>query len=116
MGLWGWILTIFCVLYFSWCLQVIAKKLNVANDWMAWIPLVNIYYMVLVARQPAIWTLFMFIPFVNLYFMVKIWMEIAELRGRPRWAGYLMLVPVINYMTMTRIAFVDEPAANTAKQ
>ncbi len=108
MELWVWILTVFCVLYFSWCLNVIAKKLGVADDWMAWIPVLNIYYMVVIARQPAIWALLMFIPLVNLYIMVRVWMEIAELRGRPRWAGYLMLVPVLNFMVMTRIAFLEE--------
>ncbi len=109
MGFYIWTaVTVFAVLYFSWCLQVIAKKLGTPDDWMAWVPLLNIYYMVLVARKPAIWALYMFIPIVNLYFMVQIWCEIAELRGRPRFAGYLMLVPVLNYMVMTRIAFLEE--------
>ena len=110
MGLWGWIITIFAVLYFSWCLQIIAKKLKVADDWMAWVPVLNIYYMVLVSRQPIIWTLFMFIPIVNFYFMVKIWAAISVLRGRPAWAGYLMLVPVLNYMVLSRLAFLEEGA------
>ncbi len=99
---------VFAVVYFSWCLQIIARKTETANDWLAWVPLVNIFYMVMVARKPLWWGLMLFVPVVNLAFLVMTWSAIALLRNKPAWAGYFMVIPVLNYMVLTRLAFHEE--------
>ena len=98
----------FAVLYFSWCLQIIARKTSVANDWLAWIPVVNLFYMVRMADRPYWWALLLFVPVVNLYALCNIWGVIAQKRNRPGWVGILMLIPVVNYMTLTNLAIRDE--------
>jgi hypothetical protein len=99
---------VFAVLYFSWCLAVLGRKLNGGNEWLAWVPVVNIFYMVHLAQRPLWFALLLFVPVVNLWALYAVWADIATRRGRPSWVGFLMLIPVINYMTMTNLALRDE--------
>ena len=100
----------FAALYFSWCLQLIARKTETSKDWLAWVPVINIFYMVQVARLPMWWALLLFVPVVNLYALYVIWGDIAKLRNRPAWVAVFMLIPVLNYMTMTNLALKDRTA------
>ncbi len=97
----------FIYVYFAWCLAVIGQKLEDDATWMAWVPILNIYYMVRLAARPAWMFLVLWVPVVNLWALVTVWGDIAERRNKPRWAGFFMLVPVLNYMVLTRLAFVE---------
>ncbi len=112
--------TVFLVLlaimyvYFSLCLYLIAKKLNVPSPWIAWVPIANIWTLLQSAGKPCWWVLLFFIPFVSIIVVAYVWMCIVENLGRNKWLGLLMLVPVINLIYIGVLAFskqehLDDP-------
>ncbi len=92
-------------IYFSLCLFLIAKKLNVPAPWTAWIPVVNLWTFVSAAGKPWWWILLLFIPIVNAIVGIYLWMCITENMGRSKWLGLLMLVPVANLVLLGILAF-----------
>ncbi|MBZ0270602.1 DUF5684 domain-containing protein [bacterium] len=101
------VLMVVFYLYFAYCLWVIGKKTNTPNEWMAWVPLLNIYYMCVVAGKPAWWLIFFLIPLVNIIFAIIVWMAIARVRNKPAWLGVLIIVPIANLVVPAYIAFSD---------
>ncbi|MBN1517262.1 hypothetical protein JXA32_11930 [Candidatus Sumerlaeota bacterium] len=96
--------------YMAICLQVIADKTGTDNGWLAWIPIANIYLMLVIADKPIWWLILLFIPCVNIVwivFQILIWMAIAEERGKPSWLGILIIVPIINIAIPGILAFSD---------
>ena len=93
--------------YFAYCFQLIAQKTNTPDGWMAWVPILNIYLMCMVAKRPGWWLILVFIPFINLIIFVILWMDVAKARGKPGWLGILLLVPIVNLVLPGYIAFVD---------
>jgi hypothetical protein len=91
--------------YFSLCLYLIAKKLNVPAPWTAWIPLINIWTQLQAAGKPCWWVLLCFIPFVSIIVITYVWMCIVENLGRNKWLGLLILVPIVNLVYMGVLAF-----------
>ena len=98
--------------YFSLCLFLIAKKLNVPSPWTAWVPIVNIWTLVQAAGKPGWWVILFFIPFVSFFVIVYIWMCITENLGRNKWLGLLLLIPLIGLVFMGVLAFSkqEQPA------
>jgi RNA polymerase subunit RPABC4/transcription elongation factor Spt4 len=94
-------------IYMAICLQVIAKKTNTTNDWMAWIPIANIFLMINIARKPLWWFILLLIPVVNIVIGIILWMAIAERRGKENWIGILLIVPVIGVFVPGYLAFFD---------
>lgn len=92
-------------IYMALCLQVIAKKTDTKNGWMAWIPIANIFLMINIARKPLWWFLLILIPLVNIVIAVILWMEIAKRRGKPNWVGILIIVPFVGIVIPGYLAF-----------
>lgn len=88
-------------------LMTIAKKTGTANEWWAWIPILNLILMVQIAQLEIWYILLMFVPCVNIFAAVYIWWKIAERRGKPGPLAIGMLVPVVNFFIMLYIAFAD---------
>jgi len=88
-------------------LQTIAQKTNTENGWLAWIPIANIYLMIMIGRKPVWWIILFLIPLVNIVMYVIIWMAIAEARGKPNWWGILIIVPVVNLIVPGYLAWAD---------
>jgi hypothetical protein len=99
--------------FFSLCLYLIAKKLNVEAAWTAWVPLLNLWAFVGSAGKPWWWMLLLFVPVVNFFIGIYLWMCIVENLGKNKWLGLLMLVPVVNLVYMAVLAFSKDsvPAA-----
>jgi hypothetical protein len=95
------------VTYLIFCIPmyIIAKKNEVANPWLAWVPVVQVYTMVKSGRVSGWLTLLLFIPFINFIVYVFIWVKIAEVRGKPGWVGVLVLVPIVNLLVPWYLAF-----------
>lgn len=79
--------------YLAFSLQITAKKTNTPNGWFAWIPILQLYLSIKIARKPGWWLILYFIPFINFIIYVIIWMKIAEMRNKPGWLGILMIIP-----------------------
>jgi hypothetical protein len=102
-------------IYASLCLYLIAKKLNVAEAWAAWIPIIQVWPFLTSAGKPCWWVILLLIPFVNAVVGVYLWMCIAENLGRNKWLGLLMLLPIVNFVLMGVLAFAKEEAAEPAR-
>ena len=94
-------------IYLALSLQVLAKKTNTPNSWLAWIPIANILLMLQIAQKPLWWFVLILIPIVNIVISLLIWMKIAERRGKPNWVGILMIVPVVGLAVPGYLAFSD---------
>ena len=94
--------------YFSLCLYLIAKKLNVSAPWTAWVPIVNIWTILTAADKPLWWVLLFFIPFVGIIVVAYVWMCIVENLGRNKWLGLLMLVPIVSLVYIGVLAFAKQ--------
>lgn len=107
-GIIVWIVVFLAIyLYTSYCLQKIAQKTNTPNDWLAWIPVINIVLMVQIAKLSLWWIVGLFIPIINIGVAVYIWWKIAENLRRPGWWGILMLIGPINLILLYFMAFKD---------
>jgi hypothetical protein len=108
-----WLLMIFLLIfipfYIYWALatQIIAKKTNTENGWMAWIPIANAILWANIAKKPIWWGLLCIIPLVGLVFMVILWMAIAEARHKPYWWGIMLIVPLVNLIVPGYLAWSD---------
>ncbi len=101
----GIILGIVFYIYLAICLMTLAKKTNVQNPWMSWIPILNLVLMVHIAKKPTWMFLLFLVPVVNLVALVFIWMEIAKARNKPDWVGILMIVPIVGFFVPAYLAF-----------
>lgn len=102
-----WILYLVIYAYFAFSLMTIANKIGQENSWYAWIPILNIYLMCLIAGKPGWWVILAFIPIVNIVIAIILWMAIAEARGFPSWWGILLIVPLINLIVPGYLAFAE---------
>lgn len=93
--------------YFAVAIQTMAKKVGMANAWMAWIPLLNIYLLLKIGGKPGWWMILLFIPIVNIIIMIMMWMAVAERMKKPSWLGILMIVPIANLIVPGYLAFAD---------
>ncbi len=94
-------------IYMSLALQTIAKKTNTPNGWMAWIPIVNVFLMLNIAKKPLWWFILCLIPLVQIVIFIIIWMKIAEARQKPNWWGILMIVPLVQLIVPGYLAWAD---------
>lgn len=107
--------------YFSYCLYIIAKKLNVQNPWLAWIPAIQQIYALYIARLPWLMIAGIVVAaiiggsndslqvfnLVALAGWVYAWMKIADMRHRPKWWGVIMVIPIVNFFILYYLAFQD---------
>ncbi len=92
-------------LYFSLCLFLIARKLNVPAAWVAWIPIAQLWTFLAAAGKPGWWALLFLVPIVNIVIPIYLWMCLVENLGREKWLGLLMLVPLVNVVYLGMLAF-----------
>ncbi len=101
-----WLVLILAVyVYVAVCLMKIAKKTGTANAWLAWIPILNVFLMLQIARKPLWWFILMLIPIVNIVISIIVWMEIAKAVRKPEWLGILMIIPMVNLVVPGYLAF-----------
>jgi hypothetical protein len=87
--------------------MVIANKTNTANSWFAWIPILNVFLLLMIAKKPLWWFILFLIPIVNIVIGILVWMAIAEARGKPSWMGILMIIPFVNLIIPGILAFTE---------
>ena len=88
-------------IYSSYALMTIAKKLKSDMAWVAWIPIVNLYLLVVLAEAPLLslfGLLFVFVPFIGgiliMALMVYWYWLLCEKMG---FSGYLSLLALIPF-------------------
>lgn len=103
--------TVFSYLFIAVCMSVIAAKLKAENSWLAWIPVVNVFYMTHVAKKPWWWPALYYFPctcWIWLFFLFPMTLSsLAEERGKSGLLGCLLFVPVVNWLVLAYLAFSD---------
>ena len=94
-------------IYMALAVMTIAQKTKTKHPWLAWIPIVNIFYVFHVGGKSAWYTLLLIIPIVNLIMMIWIWMKIAERRNKPNYWGIFMIIPLFNIVVPGYLAWSD---------
>jgi nitrate reductase NapE component len=104
---WPILLAIFVAAYtyMSAMVHIIANKTGTGHGWMAWIPIVNIFLLCMIAEKSFLWVLLFLIPFGQLIFIVGIWGGIAESCGKSWWLGVLAVLPGLNFIVAGYLAF-----------
>jgi hypothetical protein len=92
-------------IYSSWATQIIARKTNTENGWLAWIPIANLVLWAHMANKPVWWGILCLVPLVGLVFTLLLWMTIAEARHKPKWWGILMIIPVVQFIVPGYLAW-----------
>jgi hypothetical protein len=92
-------------LYFTYAQYKIAQKVGHSDPWWAFIPIINSYQLVQMAKKEWYWFVFLLIPFVNIICFAILWMETAKnCYHSPLW-GFLMILPFINFVSIGVMAF-----------
>lgn len=102
-----WVFSLIIYVYFAVCIMMIANKTNTPNAWLAWIPILNVFLMLMITKKPLWWFILLLIPIVNIVIGIIVWMGIAEARGKPSWLGILMLIPGVNLVIPGILAFTE---------
>jgi hypothetical protein len=121
-------------IFFSLCLFLIGRKLQVRHSWIAWVPLLQNYWPLIGAAGKSLkWGLLYllvlplvggilgavfamispFAAFIVLFIIgiavfivyLYLWMLITENLGKNRWLGLLIIVPVVNIIWVAILAF-----------
>jgi len=113
LGLLPLILGLVFYFYYAVCLFLIGKKTNTAMPWLAFVPVVNVFWpLVGASGKPAWWIVLLLVPVVNLLVMIYLWMLTAERLGKSKIYGLLVaLVPVVNLILLGLLAFKAKGAA-----
>ncbi len=106
------VITIGIYIYVSFAMMVIAKKLNKDNPWLVWIPIVNLFYIPVMADYPwylgFLWFLGA-IPVVGwiipLALVIWWYWKISEGVKKPGWLGILMAIPIVNLIVIGILAW-----------
>jgi len=92
-------------LYFCYCLRERGRKQAFKWDWLAWIPLANLYMASRLIEHGIVWTIFYLVPIVDIVFFILLFLKLAKLMGRSRWLGVLLLIPIVQCFALWEIAF-----------
>ncbi len=101
-------------LFVAWCLWRIARDLEVGDEWMAWVPLINVFTLFRVANLPAWSVLLLLIPIVNIGVLAIAFMRLAERRGRLSIYGLLLFIPLINIIVIYLYTYVPQRHTESA--
>ena len=104
----GGLIGILVYLFSAYCLYVIAIKTNTKNEWFAFIPILNLYLILKIAKRPGWWLILFFIPFLNIIIWVIAFMDIAKAVNKPDWLGILMVIPLVNILVLIYLAFSEK--------
>ena len=105
--------------YFALCIFKIAKKINCEPAWLAWIPLAQWVFFLMMGGF-AVWVgillvVLSFVPMANIVASVALlvvsiiaWVRILKKMNRDPWKVLLLIIPVVNIVYMGILAFSKE--------
>ena len=104
-GLFGLLIMAAIYLYFTFSMFKVAQKLNTPNAFFAFIPILNIWLLCEMAGKSPVWILGLLVPFVNIIVAAILWMEVAKNVNKSPVLGFLMILPLINFIAIGVLAF-----------
>lgn len=116
LGVFGWLIVLAIYFYFAFTQYKIAQKTGIGDSaWWAFIPILNTILLIKMAHKPLWWFLLLLIPGVNLIAFFILWIAAAKNCGQsPVW-GFLVMIPVLNVIAMSVLAFTGKPSRFPAK-
>ncbi len=91
-------IALYIYLAFTW--MTIARKLGYKNAWLAWIPVVQLVLLPILAKKHWTWVFILLIPIVNIVFTI-IWVwNIYEQRKYPGWLSLIYVVMAIPFIDL----------------
>jgi hypothetical protein len=99
------ILWIAVYVFMALVLMALAKRTNTPKGWLAWIPIANVFLLLMIAKRPLWWFILLLIPFVNIIFAIIVWLDIIKLRGKPWWWIILLIIPFVNLIALAILAW-----------
>ena len=119
------VISLIFYIYSAICLQVIAKKTNTRNGWMAWIPIANLFLACNIGNVRYTWLFLLLsglVPLVGTFLAPLcysflfgfLWYRIALARGKEGWIGAITIIPVVGLFTIGYLAFSKEEGAAPA--
>ena len=124
---WGLWVSVGMYVWFVVSLAIIARKLKISAWWTAPVPILNFYLMCAAGKRGGSCFLAFLVPFLMLVagavawlpvlifislvawaiVWIRVWMDVCENRGRARWLGLLIVLPVLNLVLLGTLAFGD---------
>jgi len=84
----------------------IAQKCGCSDSaWWAWIPIMNTFLLFKMAGKPNWWFVLCLIPLVNIFVFAVLWIETAKAIGQSALMGFLVLIPILNFIALGVLAF-----------
>ncbi len=94
-------------IFLTFCLYKIAKKMGRNDAWNAFIPILNIFYVMDLAGYGLTGCLFLIIPILNIFVYISAWSEICKKLNKSPWLALLMLFPPTSIILTAYLAFFD---------
>ncbi len=91
-------------LFACWCLWRMAKNFATGDEWMAWVPLANLFILFRIARRPAWGVLLLLMPLVNIVVIAIVFMRIAERCNLSPLYGMLLFIPLFNLLFLYELS------------
>ena len=92
-------------IYLGFCLYKIAQNCGEKESaWWAFVPIVQVFLMLKVARKPLWWFLLFLVPIVNIIFLAITWVHIAQNCGASGVWGVLAVIPILNLFAWGKLA------------
>jgi len=84
----------------------IAQKCGCSDSaWWARIPIMNTFLLFKMAGKPNWWFVLCLIPLVNIFVFAVLWIETAKAIGQSALMGFLVLIPILNFIALGVLAF-----------
>ena len=102
----GWFVILAVYFYFTFMHYKMAQKsLHSEIAFWAFIPILNTILLIKMAEKPMWWFILLLVPFVNIFCFFALWMSVAKAVGQsPVW-GFLVMIPIINFVALFVLAF-----------
>ncbi len=88
-------------------LYLIAQRLGHDLPWLAFVPLANLWLILNLGGESALWLILFFIPCINLIFFVVLliaWAHIARSLGKSELLAIALLIPIVNVIVLYYLA------------
>ena len=105
MLVFAFVLLVAVYIYTSLAMMTVARKLKAKPEWLAWVPIANLFLMAKMAKKdwwPVLLLIGALIPGIGMLFLIAfgvfyiIWLwKICEMRHKPGWLAVLIIVPFI---------------------
>lgn len=104
-GLFGLMVLLVVYVLHSLAIYLIARRLNHEYDWLAFVPLGNVWLLCDMAGREWWWLLLLLVPFIGFLAMGWIGMGLAEAMDQPGLLGLLMVIPVVSLLFLYYLTF-----------